>query len=631
MSDKSNRLKSVAPVENSEHLTGFSIDVVDKKDPKTLELKESYKSKAWEWIEANCGKYGFEISFPKGNKQGFNYEPWHLRYIGPEVPAELQLVFAYAKSGGNVDEATLDKVCKEAPKTESIEHTQEGLGNRTDLDLDRIVQAQGIDALTVITGKGFVKSKDADKTFSVASIIKLHVAEFLYKAVNSGSETLDKEIVLTPNILAENEPDFIAGQSKQIRFLLDKMLEKSSNTATNALVQHLGGIGNPINSKFSSLGYLNSSFNTYFSIPNGISNGRNSSTCYECARALFHLLGASFNLDTETGKSIMKALSKTEVPKGMRGIEFNKIGYNTLEVNANVAGYKNSKGYFIISAINNTGARDYDLTKIKEAVNQITEAIDALGIEGIDFTSRYSNSSTATPRSTTAKFLPVIMYHSIGNGEIDPEYARYEVTPAQFRGHMEHLKSLGYTAVLANNIISGDLPDKPIVITFDDGCLNNLTNAVPIMREFGMRGVFFITTDWIGKTHPEYKLPIMNSSQVASLVNGGHEVGSHGVVHRRSIDLLPHELEIQLAQSKNILSSMVGASIKSFSYPYGRTNARVIEATSKHYQLAYMAFMTSDNPGNSKNMINRVEIANTVTNEELQTMINNKDNFLKLN
>jgi peptidoglycan/xylan/chitin deacetylase (PgdA/CDA1 family) len=122
----------------------------------------------------------------------------------------------------------------------------------------------------------------------------------------------------------------------------------------------------------------------------------------------------------------------------------------------------------------------------------------------------------------------------------------------------------------------------------------------------------------------------MNSNQVAQLVNGGHEVGSHSLSHPRLLDISEAQLTKELVDSKNILSSIVGANIKSFSYPFGRTNSSIVQATAKYYQLAYMAFLTSDNPGNSKHMINRVEIDGKVSDSELEIKAQHEHNFLKL-
>lgn len=76
------RAKVSAPPGYSEHHTGYAIDIGDGNVPAT-NLSEAFEdTRAFRWLKANAAYYSFEISFPKGNKQGVNYEPWHWRYVG---------------------------------------------------------------------------------------------------------------------------------------------------------------------------------------------------------------------------------------------------------------------------------------------------------------------------------------------------------------------------------------------------------------------------------------------------------------------------------------------------------------------------------------------------------------------
>ncbi|MDX2242065.1 MAG: D-alanyl-D-alanine carboxypeptidase family protein [Leptolyngbyaceae cyanobacterium bins.302] len=76
------RAKVSAPPGYSEHHTGYAIDIGDGNVPAT-NLSETFENTgAFRWLKANAAYYSFEVSFPKGNKQGVNYEPWHWRYVG---------------------------------------------------------------------------------------------------------------------------------------------------------------------------------------------------------------------------------------------------------------------------------------------------------------------------------------------------------------------------------------------------------------------------------------------------------------------------------------------------------------------------------------------------------------------
>lgn len=81
------RLKYSAPAGFSEHHTGLAIDINS--------LEEDFAStKAYKWLQEHAKEYGFEMSFPKDNKQGLGFEPWHWRYVGSE---EAKKIFSQAR------------------------------------------------------------------------------------------------------------------------------------------------------------------------------------------------------------------------------------------------------------------------------------------------------------------------------------------------------------------------------------------------------------------------------------------------------------------------------------------------------------------------------------------------------
>ncbi|OCR02776.1 D-alanyl-D-alanine carboxypeptidase [Oscillatoriales cyanobacterium USR001] len=78
----SKRAEVSAPPGYSEHHTGYAIDIGDSTAAET-NLSQSFENTtAFKWLQANAAYFSFEISFPKNNAQGVNYEPWHWRYVG---------------------------------------------------------------------------------------------------------------------------------------------------------------------------------------------------------------------------------------------------------------------------------------------------------------------------------------------------------------------------------------------------------------------------------------------------------------------------------------------------------------------------------------------------------------------
>lgn len=74
---------------NSEHQTGLAADVLSSE---YSSLKEAYaKTRSYKWVLKNCAKYGFIVRYAKGKESitGYNFEPWHIRYVGQAVASEI--------------------------------------------------------------------------------------------------------------------------------------------------------------------------------------------------------------------------------------------------------------------------------------------------------------------------------------------------------------------------------------------------------------------------------------------------------------------------------------------------------------------------------------------------------------
>lgn len=76
------RAQVSAPPGYSEHHTGYAMDIGDGNVPATNLSPSFEKTAAFRWLQANAPYYSFELSFPKNNKQGVSYEPWHWRFVG---------------------------------------------------------------------------------------------------------------------------------------------------------------------------------------------------------------------------------------------------------------------------------------------------------------------------------------------------------------------------------------------------------------------------------------------------------------------------------------------------------------------------------------------------------------------
>ena len=85
------RAQVSAPPGYSEHHTGYALDIGDGRQPET-HLQEAFEqTAAFAWLQKRAAQFHFELSFPRHNRQGIAYEPWHWRFVG--TPASLEVFY----------------------------------------------------------------------------------------------------------------------------------------------------------------------------------------------------------------------------------------------------------------------------------------------------------------------------------------------------------------------------------------------------------------------------------------------------------------------------------------------------------------------------------------------------------
>jgi peptidoglycan/xylan/chitin deacetylase (PgdA/CDA1 family) len=145
---------------------------------------------------------------------------------------------------------------------------------------------------------------------------------------------------------------------------------------------------------------------------------------------------------------------------------------------------------------------------------------------------------------------------------------------------------LGYTPITFSDyqlFVEGKLtlPAKPIIITFDDGYLDTLENAIPILLELNMRAVIFVMGDRKLKSARWDELddfdscPLMSDEQVRTIQEMGFEIGAHSLDHFPLTVLSEEDIEYEVTRSKEAIENVLEKSIQTFSYPYGSVDERV--------------------------------------------------------
>ncbi|MBS1524513.1 MAG: polysaccharide deacetylase family protein [Bacteroidetes bacterium] len=176
----------------------------------------------------------------------------------------------------------------------------------------------------------------------------------------------------------------------------------------------------------------------------------------------------------------------------------------------------------------------------------------------------------------TRKQVPILCYHQIrdwrpGDKQIDKDYI---IPPATFKAHMKMLADSGYHTILPDQLyeylVNGSsLPDKPILLTFDDDDEDGFKVARPELIKYGFKGVFFIVT-----TNIEKNKYYMDGKQLKQLSDEGNVIACHTRDHVNFKKLKGGAWEVQVDKPAKKLEAITGKPVKYFAFPYGLWNSQ---------------------------------------------------------
>ncbi len=187
---------------------------------------------------------------------------------------------------------------------------------------------------------------------------------------------------------------------------------------------------------------------------------------------------------------------------------------------------------------------------------------------------------TAMPaRLPASARVPILMYHYISVPPPGADRYRIDlsVTPQDFERQLQHLAANGYTTIslydlYAHLTLGRQLPPRPVILTFDDGYRDHYEHAFPLLKQYGMQGTFFITTDFINYGNPNH----LTWEMVKEMSAAGMDIESHARTHRdlrnRDFQFLVWEILGPIEQ----ITARTGKRPRFFCYPSGRYDDAVI-------------------------------------------------------
>jgi peptidoglycan/xylan/chitin deacetylase (PgdA/CDA1 family) len=227
--------------------------------------------------------------------------------------------------------------------------------------------------------------------------------------------------------------------------------------------------------------------------------------------------------------------------------------------------------------------------------------------------------SRGTESGLTTTVVPVIQYHMIDLPSPGAPVRGGFTPPKRFAKQMKYLKSHGYSFFTASELIEYYLerrqfPPRALTITFDDGCLDNYTNAFPVLRDLGIKATMFIVPSCIGKTNSkalaegEPPRAHVSREQILEMSRFGVEFGSHSMNHRLFHQIATRDVRDEVESAKHFLEALLQKPCKSFAYPAGYYTAdaeRIIQSAGH-----ICAFSTTYGPTDQIDLyaMNRTEI-----------------------
>ncbi|MDY4078629.1 MAG: polysaccharide deacetylase family protein [Clostridium sp.] len=214
--------------------------------------------------------------------------------------------------------------------------------------------------------------------------------------------------------------------------------------------------------------------------------------------------------------------------------------------------------------------------------------------------------------------VPVLYYHSV-----DPSEANEVIiSPEKLREELTFIKDSGYTTLtmseLNDYILNNTpIPEKSIVITFDDGYADNYANAFPILKELDMKATIFVISNFTDKDGY-----YMTSQQIKEMSDYGIDIQSHTASHAHLNQLTYEEQLSELKTSKEKLESITEKPVISIAYPFGDFDDNTILASKEAgYSLSFNTNRGLSDREDNPLSLNRIYVSSLYSIEQFKEIL----------
>ena len=208
--------------------------------------------------------------------------------------------------------------------------------------------------------------------------------------------------------------------------------------------------------------------------------------------------------------------------------------------------------------------------------------------------------------------ITILTFHALDNASTVTSFA-----PALFERMARMLRASGLPAISLSDAVMGlrdevALPERSVVITFDDGYCSAYEVAFPILREHGLPATVFLT---VGSAagDPGARLPsiegraMLSWGEIREMHRGGIDFGAHTLTHPDLTCLPASEIEREMVASRTVLEQVLGQAVTGFAYPFGRHDRRSHRLARKHFDCACSDRLGSAHRGSDLHALPRVD------------------------
>jgi peptidoglycan/xylan/chitin deacetylase (PgdA/CDA1 family) len=188
--------------------------------------------------------------------------------------------------------------------------------------------------------------------------------------------------------------------------------------------------------------------------------------------------------------------------------------------------------------------------------------------------------------------ISILMYHQVGHFAPMKTHRAVYCDVGRFQMQMRALRWLGVPVISMSQAVAAlrgqaAMPQRAVVLSFDDGCANFYEHALPVLQAQGYPAIVYAIAGLVGGAaswlaadgHPTP--PLMDVAQLRALSTLGIEVGSHAWSHIRLAEQAPQVQQQELSDSRQRLQDALGCAVPHVCYPYGSHNLDTLHAAAQ--------------------------------------------------